>query len=461
MEKQKNLDELIQTAIDGVNHINSLTSDELSKWLKSLKSIPPNIPVGSRGTQLITYEGYRALQDFGIAWRETSPKTKRLVDKEQAASFAVKVFGDMMDGKAIEGTPGDQKAKKVFKLLLNERLDALAAPVLHYYPCKIFQNSFEDEFNIGPVNFYARKQWLELIAERSEETEEIANEVFKHWFEETEVSTDRAKGIIDFVGDYDTIACLEVEGHEAKQAEERAKTVCRLAIDGLGLRMPPHQFSNIRSVLNGPFEYVSRRYFQRPEQELSWGVSWNSFGITGEVEQNIRFIQNVESHREILGVALETFILPDAMNDKARMYQQWLEALLWFGEARRAEHSHISLVKYGICLDVLTYAKEEKGIKELASLLLGMDVNDEIGTLGITLAKLVNKIYKEGRSQISHGGRLALMEDMPMSRYQADEFTASILIEYLYCLHSMKDDYNYASFLRDIPTLRIKVREIY
>ncbi len=454
MYKKKTLDQLIQAAVDGVLYVNSLSNDELSNWLRNLKSIPASISVGSKRTQLITYEGYRALQDFGVAWRDEDMKTKRQISADQAANLAVKVFGNIVDGKAIDDVDGQKKIKTVFKELLSKKLQELTQPIQHYYPCKIFQNSFEGQFNVGPVHFLDRKEWLKLVVKTSPESKDLMDEVYKHWFGDIKASTNRAKSVLEFVGPYDTISSVKIVGYESKQAEKLARTTCQLAFDGLGLRMPPQFFSDIHSVLSGPFENTSRSYSQRLNEELSWGISWNNFGITGDSEQNSKFIQDTETHRDSLGSALEKFILPNAVGDNAKMYKRWLEALLWFGEARKAGHNHIALVKYGVCLDILTSAGEERGITELACLLLRVGESDICKEIKMPLKKVVNKIYKESRSQFSHGGRLGLMEDMPIPRHYADGFTASILVEYLDYLQSISGDCDYACFLKHISDLQ-------
>jgi hypothetical protein len=128
--------------------------------------------------------------------------------------------------------------------------------------------------------------------------------------------------------------------------------------------------------------------------------------------------------------------------------------MYWFGQSRRERNDFIALVKLGISLDVLVEGGQEWGIKELTKALFGKEESDIISTEKYTLKQVVDRLYKDGRSKIAHGGSLALLRELPLELGLADSFTANVLANYVVhaTRHTGRDTYE--EFLAAIPGLR-------
>lgn len=103
--------------------------------------------------------------------------------------------------------------------------------------------------------------------------------------------------------------------------------------------------------------------------------------------------------------------------------------MYWYGQALREPMEFIGLVHAGVALDVLARGSYDRGITDLCSRLIDIDPDKAITPNGLSLRKIVQLIYKEGRSQFSHGGRLALLSDLPYGRDAAVYFTSTMLAE--------------------------------
>ena len=163
------LDDLIDRAIKGVKDVQSKNEDELKAWLKDKPLSPPNIP-WCGGMRLTTDDGLQALHEFGHRWRDEELPRRDRIDADDAAQLAVKVFGDMIDGEVLKDMPPNTDAKRAFKDLLQANLDALSHELEFSFPCRLFDDDQVQPFDVGPVRFRKREEWIEGVAVRASPT---------------------------------------------------------------------------------------------------------------------------------------------------------------------------------------------------------------------------------------------------------------------------------------------------
>ena len=87
-----------------------------------------------------------------------------------------------------------------------------------------------------------------------------------------------------------------------------------------------------------------------------------------------------------------------------------------------------------------------------AALTFEMKATDAITPDGTALGKLVSQVYDEGRSQFGHGGRAALIQDLPVRIETVDHLASAALERYVLCLRSYVGNQDYDSFLAAIPS---------
>lgn len=128
--------------------------------------------------------------------------------------------------------------------------------------------------------------------------------------------------------------------------------------------------------------------------------------------------------------------------------------MYWFGQSRRDTNDFIALVKIGVALDILANGTKERGIIALCCALTDLPKSDVISSSGHTIGSLVSSIYKDGRSQIAHGGnRFGLLNDLPVDLELADYFCANTLTGYLMRLSIYVGKDDYSTFLAALPGL--------
>jgi hypothetical protein len=128
--------------------------------------------------------------------------------------------------------------------------------------------------------------------------------------------------------------------------------------------------------------------------------------------------------------------------------------MYWFGQARRDRNEFIALVKFGIALDVLAKGLRANGILQLTCALFDKRDSDVITSDNRALKEIVKTLYEEGRSQIAHGGRLALLQELPIDLRLADGFTARVLANYIVFATRYTGPDTYEEFLKAVPTIR-------
>lgn len=210
--------------------------------------------------------------------------------------------------------------------------------------------------------------------------------------------------------------------------------------------------SQAREV-RGPSDTIqegrNHSFSQHENGFLGWSGSREVFGLRSGAEAIDEFVARQQSFLDLVGEAINVVVddLHGAPNGSLK--RRWLEALYWFGEARRSSDDFVALVKIGITLDILSGGGRAGGIVALCCNLWGCEKDHPITADGRSIKKLVDQIYNEGRSRIAHGGRLGLLEEIPLVRNDADRFTAIVLINYLLCLSRYKGEDDPKSFRHD------------
>jgi hypothetical protein len=95
------------------------------------------------------------------------------------------------------------------------------------------------------------------------------------------------------------------------------------------------------------------------------------------------------------------------------------------------------------------------GILDLCCALFGKQDTGVIAADNRTLKQVVEKVYNEGRSRIAHGGRLALLRELPVELSLADSLTAHSLASYVVYASQYGGPDTYEAFLAAIPALRV------
>jgi len=465
-------EELIERAYDGFLEIESKSPDELKRWLATQPLVPPNVPVKA-GFLHITESGLDALREIGRVWRQNNPQYHRVITDEAAEKTAITAFGDLID--AAKMMPDDTIVKTAYLKLLEERISNRLRAEHFYFPVHAFEHADVGTFQIGPVTVFRRDDWLDHVEKVANAPLPWKKDVLNHWhtarswwkelaagilrvFGREHRSQREADRILNAVGPCRWVVAVLIRNQERDRAQQCAAVAANIAIESLGLPL----LRTVARNLRGPGHETAIRKTERISQfegakSFNTSTSIDVPRIGGRPGSQSNFLGETHKLRRAVGDALSAFVEVAPATAAPKLKQRWVEAMYWFGQARREDDEFIALVKYGIALDILAKGGKARGILALCTAVLDMTETDIITSDGRELNKVVKALYDDGRSQIAHGGRLALLTTLRIPLSLADGLSSHVLIGYVACLERHAGNDEYEEFLGAIPDIRAKI----
>lgn len=454
---------LIEKAINEIAKVQGLSKEEMNQYFQSNAPIPPNIPLGNGNIVFTTQQGVEAIHELGDLWRSESSDRQRRLNLERTHTLALQVFGEALaDGLWDEGFEIN-KAHQNLRQRLDKRLAAAGHDVVHSFPCHIFEDTHIGVFDVGPVRFWPRLEWLDQVDKTAGKMTEWVDYVRAAWTkgdtqpDEKTLPEYHARSVIDGFGGCPWVAVVTVQGNDIGRSKERGHTAVRLAINALGLVLPRKHALNLRGPGDELRATQTITVTQVPGKDISIGHVLDLPHLSGTPDFAKSFLVGSASYREAAGRIIEVIVAISPVGGTQALQRRWCDALFWFGEARRDAADFMALVRYGMTLDILAKGKRAKGITTLLSALLARQPNEPFLKDGTTLRQTVEKIYNEGRSQLGHGGRDALLEDLPFSREGADQIASIALERYALYLNLYTGADTYEDFLQAIPSVASKL----
>ncbi|MGD9967490.1 MAG: hypothetical protein AB7Q23_10180 [Hyphomonadaceae bacterium] len=484
--------QLWEIACAAIEKVRQYSPDQRRAYFDSARFLPPMISTGQRGQVFTTSEGLSAIASIAEAWRTADPARKARIDPDRMRQIAHSEFGAMLAENDRRVRTDYADAVREYKQRLARRLDQVARDVEHYFACRVFERDDLPAFNVGPVRFQQREDWLRHVSSRAKGDVGWPDRVRRIWTRKRSwldyldrkaisrqvrrfllrrkdwpfiTNLRRAhmdldtESVLEMVGECRWVAAVHVVGNELGRSGERAKYGVRLAIDALGLLLSASQASELR----GPGDELHSRH--TVTLSLYEGLDLNAghhmdaphLFTTGETAK--KYIDATSEYREAAGWAISAVLDSDGAQPFSSLRRRWCDALYWFGEARRSSADFSALVLYGISIDVLSKGRGANGISDMLAGLFGIGVDDKLMKDGDTVRQIVSDIYEKGRSQFGHGGRPALIEDLPVSRATADSVAARALDLYLDRLRLYGGDDDIDVFLAALPDLTAERRK--
>jgi len=462
-------DDFIERAYNGVLEIDRKNADELKQWMATQPLFAPAIPVSGRGFRHISADGLDALRALGRRWWQNNPFYHRVISVDSAQMAAAAAFGDLIAGAS--SLPASTEVKEAYLKFLEERIRDRTRREYFYFPARVFDQDDVGTFEVGPVTFFRREDWLDKVEQVSSTPLPWKPEVLDHWargegrwkkcnvknvdgFFRKPPKRDVADDVVRAIGPCRWVIVVAVEGQERERAKECASVAATVALESLGLTLDPE---NHRSFRGPGHETQVRMYYGLSQFEgagdFNSSTSIDNPRVGGRPGAQAGFLHDTRKLRAAVGHALQAFVDVTPKGSVPLLKQRWVEAMYWFGQARREKNDFIALVKLGIGLDILAKGGKAKGILRLCCTILGKDKTDVVTSDGMELGALVSKLYDDGRSQIAHGGRLALLHELPVPLSLADGLTSQILVGYVACLAKYQGPDKSEDFIAAIPAI--------
>jgi DNA-binding PadR family transcriptional regulator len=453
MLQSMNYDELWTVIWEELDRVKKMTTDEYLAWQRK-GNHPGSIPA-EKGSYRTTEKGREALAEYARKWRRQHGEMRALVDEKDIDEIMLKLFGEILDKKHADRFRTSESDQVVIRRLLGERVTELSKDLVHYFPCHVFQTSAFGAFNIGPVEFIPSRDWptyVEQVAQHPLGWADTFRSVLRGDMERPQrllkataeqrrerVGLDRAINMLEDVGSCAYMAKIRVPQKLGLRSRFTGEVAVRVAIDSLAALLPLKQARQLRGPQDDLAPRMKRPLTQSDGRDIRLSLAMDLPGWDIAKEDIGRFLDGYADYRVQVGNALTDFIGGDSKSGHPMLHRRWVEAMYWYGQAKRNTTDFMSLVECGVALDVLTQGGTDYGIKELCVNLLGVPGTYVIGN-GLTLNKWVEKIYNDGRSQLSHGSKLGLLSDLPLPSGDAIDLLVVVIENFIRRLASYTGD---------------------
>lgn len=342
-------------------------------------------------------------------------------------------------GQAVLDLPSDQdleaQAEGAFKSIKDFIADRLTKPGPReiMFGCSLFRDSAMVPFQLGPVRFESRREWLERKFFEGAITKITYRRVRRFWsgtkLGERNASFDShlEKAIIQAIDDSGFVCSVSITNLTSDFGRDRAAMTARLALAAIALfwLRPSSALEGMNLNYDGPgflrtvVEFGSDNF-------KSWHGAW-SYHYPGYQMNDGKWGQILNDRTAFIGVTQRVLnYIADPLGDHAcpEMLNVLALALLWFEQGCRETISSIAIVKLSAVLDALAAGSKSRGIKKLIAARLGLQESDPIRKNGPSVKAVVDELYSQGRSRLIHGTSDRFGQDWSDSERVAEALAA-------------------------------------
>jgi hypothetical protein len=179
---------------------------------------------------------------------------------------------------------------------------------------------------------------------------------------------------------------------------------------------------------------VAQRYYHSSRKKLILAGSKLShrpsgLGLGLELDEWDSIVAANQAHFGTVGEVIAYFLHQSGSVKRPRLMHVLMQSLLWFGEGCREVIDPMAIVKFTAAMDALTLGKEENGICQLLEERCGLKPQQVFSvSRNMTVRKVVEKVYREGRSRTVHGTNDKLLVDWTEVRYYSEVLARHCLV---------------------------------
>lgn len=434
---------LLQTIIEAVIEAKAMSFHD---WvaLSPNPLVPLALPVGAGGQYQITQAGVDSAHTLTDQVWKARADFRQTIERKRFNRLSFTAIGDAVANSPAHLDPSDDPPGDKFYAAVaadfSVRLDALAnkarGDVDRHIPCHLFDvDQGVTEFAVGPVEFLPRLDWLTRYVTNPVQLRHILDVEsrkvpFETW-ERQAMSQSAAQDlheswrILSALRNFSWVATLRVSGHELDQSHRKAAVVVGLAIDAVGMRFHVdaarkftrmgrqhlHSEERLATTLDGRFLIGSS--IKMP------GLGAKPGALTAKMVAERPFLDDA-------GEIFTAYLTGRQTGSAPHLVERWMNALYWFGEARREASDFMAVVDYGCGLDGLSGAGgvASEMVKFAEAALNPKGCPTPAGMLSV--ADAVNRLYVEGRNKLAHGETPGLLEDLSDLRAIGDDLLAKL-----------------------------------
>lgn len=361
---------------------------------------------------------------------------EKIVRQSVADLHAAGEFADFCSG-------GNVEAKARLANEVKSRVSKLSNQFTHYFPAWTLGMEREHPFQLGPVTFFTREQWIDSVDFPDQAKERYLGEKDANyqWRQILKEALRRPKDDVPLAGlagaiygavnGCPSVLGVTIAGYEKDLSRKLAELVCKTALDAVSLAFGGSEFFHQQALCDERLQPVgvdrlieSNGFLWLPGLSLGKRIPHLSYAKVTEA------LVGMTDMLAAFSSILDALVNP-VSHTHPKLAQRWATALDWFGEGNREKSDAIALAKVGTSLDVLACGGRFGGICDMVVHLIGVDADKEVisGRQPKTLRALVKNIYDDGRSKILHGTHYERLKSFEGERYNAAFLTRIVLIE--------------------------------
>ena len=198
-----------------------------------------------------------------------------------------------------------------------------------------------------------------------------------------------------------------------------------LAIDAVGMRFHVDAARKF-TRMGRQHLYSEERLASTPDGRLLIGSSIQMPGLGAKPGALANKMAAERPFLDDAGEVFKAYLAGRQTGSAPHLVERWMNALYWFGEARREASDFMAIVDYGCAVDGLSGAggAATKMVEFAEAALNPRDCPTPAGALSV--ADAVNRLYVEGRNKLAHGETPGLFEDLSELRAIGDDLLANL-----------------------------------
>jgi len=328
-------------------------------------------------------------------------------------------------------------AKKALRSFVFDAVSSTKTELTHYFPAWTMGVEEITAFQVGPVRFSTRRQWIDSVdfskalkSRYESEPLDWKRDLLTALNGKADPSTlhPLARDVFRAAGDCPSVIGVTISPCDIVLSRQRARMAARSALDSLAL------------VFENP--EMHRRFIlhDEPALPMSYATLSGTSGILrhtggskvprGPYNSPCDAMAVIDEYSDLIKACSSAIsaTLDPRDHPAPNLAKRWVTALRWHSDGCRETDDSIAVVKHAACLDILACGRKANGIIELVASQLGARGEQVLFERPeLTVNQAVSELYNDGRSRVLHGSFADPMKSFKEQRSRATKLARILL----------------------------------
>ncbi len=307
-----------------------------------------------------------------IAKRHLGTQKKKATGVAKFSSELKKEFSRMfLESETANSELNERSADRMITNAYRQ-LSRKFEPLIHYIPCSIFFSSNIEKFEIGPVVFLHKREFMrlhsdELTTLRTELVEHILSQAKEQDLPKKQSPTKEqalmignrlVDGVVSSFESCKWIASVEIEACEEGESGRRALETTGAALNVIKLLLGSDHTFRLKTVYDETHASKSAKLFRNKDGKLNCSLSSTpQDNVVGDDWLSV-LKESMSHYLNICSITLDALV---KLETPPPLCDRFLGALAWYGDAVSERSASSKIVKYVSAIERMTGTGIEKG----------------------------------------------------------------------------------------------------